>query len=192
MSKLVVTEFVTLDGVFEDPGGAEGLEHGGWAFRFGRGPEGDKFKLDETMSAGAQLLGRVTYQGFAAAWPKITDEEGFADRMNTMPKYVVSTTLDRAEWNNTTILRGDLAEEVRRLKGEVSGDILIAGSGSLVAALAPIGLIDEYRLMVYPVVLGAGKRLFPDGSQPADLQLVSCSRAGETVILTYQSAPEKS
>src|SRR5438067_565644 len=126
MGEVVVTEFVTLDGVFEDPGGGEGFERGGWAFQFDRGPEGDQFKLDELLASDAQLLGRRTYEGFAAAWPSMADEQGFADKMNSMPKYVVSATLadTDATWNSSTVIRGNLANEVAKLKQQYSGDIL--------------------------------------------------------------------
>jgi dihydrofolate reductase len=117
MRKLVASEFVSLDGVMEDPGGAEGFEHGGWTFQFDRGPEGDKFKLDEVLPSDALLLGRVTYEGFAAAWPGRTDEFGFADKFNSMPKYIVSTTLQEPlEWNNSTLIKANVAEEVSNLK----------------------------------------------------------------------------
>src|SRR5581483_7824021 len=190
MGKLVVTEFVTLDGVFEDPGGSEGFERGGWAFRFQRGPEGDKFKLDELHASDAQLLGRRTYEGFAAAWLSRTDEAGFAERMNSMPKYVVSTTLADADatWSNTTVIRSNVAEEVAGLKQQYTRDILVAGSGELVQALTQHGLVDEYRLMVFPVVLGAGKRLFADGFDTQALRLVDAKPPGEVVILTFQPA----
>src|SRR5438034_6348338 len=155
MGRIVVTEFVSLDGVMEDPGGAEDFEHGGWSFEFNRGEEGDKFKLDEAFEAEALLLGRVTYEGFAAAWPSRDGE--FADKFNTMPKYVVSSTLGEPEWNNSTVLRGDVAEEAGKLKREVEGMILVAGSARLVQALIEYDLVDELRLMVYPVVLGSGK-----------------------------------
>ncbi len=189
MGKVVVTEFVSMDGVMEDPGGAEEFEHGGWTFEFDRGPEGDKFKLDEVMDADAQLLGRVTYQGFAAAWPTITDEVGFADKMNSMPKYVVSTTLEEAEWNNSTVVKGDVAEEISKLKGQVDGNILVAGSATLVQSLMQHDLVDELRLMVFPLVLGSGKRLFADGSERADFRLTD-SKALESgiLILTYERA----
>src|SRR2546426_2413161 len=144
MRKVVVSEFVTLDGVMEDPGGAEGFDRGGWSIQFDRGPEGDKFKLDETLEADALLLGRVTYQGFAEAWPSRTDEVGFADKMNSMPKFVVSTTLEDAEWNNSTLIKGDVAEEVSKLKQQPGGDIPIYGSGQLVRTLMQHDLIDEY------------------------------------------------
>ena len=136
MGKLVVTEFVTLDGVFEDPGGAEQFEHGGWSFKFNRSAEGDKFKLDELMAADAQLFGRTTYEGFAKAWPTRTDEVGFSERINSLPKYVVSSTLERADWEPSTILGDSWADDVARLKREVTGDILVAGSGRLVCGAA--------------------------------------------------------
>jgi dihydrofolate reductase len=185
MGKIIVSQFITLDGVFEDPGGSEGTEQGGWAFRFSRGAEGDQFKLDELKSAGALLLGRTTYEGFAQAWPSRTDEIGYAERMNTLPKYVVSSTLERGAWNNTTVLAGNLPDEVRRLEEEVDGDILIYGSGQLVNVLQEHDLIDEYRLMLYPVVLGVGKRLFGEAGQPHALRLVETQPAGECLILIY-------
>src|SRR6266480_2927092 len=141
MGKLVVTEFITLDGVIEDPGGSENLDRGGWAFRFDRGEEGNKFKLDEVLEAEAQLLGRVTYEGFAAAWPSRDDEAGFAEKFNTMPKYVVSSTLKDPEWQNSHVLSGDVAEEVSRLKEQVDGVILVAGSAQLVQALLEHDLV---------------------------------------------------
>jgi dihydrofolate reductase len=190
MRRIVVSEFVSLDGVMEDPGGAEGTAQGGWAFKFERGPDGDKYKLDELVAAGAMLLGRVTYEGFAQAWPSITDEVGFADKMNGMPKYVVSSTLEKAEWNNSTILRGDVAAEVRKLKAEPGGDILVAGSARLVHALQDADLVDEYRLMVYPTVLGGGKRLFPDGAPASALRLVEARPAGAVAIMTLQPIRE--
>src|SRR5438552_3481971 len=172
MGKVVVTGFVTLDGVFEDPGGAEQFEHGGWSFKFNRGPEGDKFKLDELMAADAQLFGRATYEGFAKAWPTRSDDAGFADRINSLPKYVVSSTLQSADWENSTILRDSWADDVARLKREVSGDILVAGSGRLVAGLLERDLVDRLQLMVFPVVLGSGRRLFEGVSGPVTLELV--------------------
>jgi dihydrofolate reductase len=186
--KLVVSEFVTLDGVMEDPGGGEDFERGGWAFQFDRGAEGDKFKLDEVLEADALLLGRKTYEGFAAAWPGRTDEAGFADKMNAMPKFVVSTTLDEAEWSNSTLIKGDVAEEVARLKREDGGDILVAGSGQLVQTLLQHDLVDELRLMVFPVVLGSGKRLFGDAADSIPLKLVETKPAGAVVILTFHRA----
>ncbi len=184
MSRLVVSEFVTIDGVCEDPGGAEGAENGGWAFQFDRGPEGDKFKLDEVMAGEALLLGRVTYEGFAAAWPQRSGP--FADQMNGMPKYVVSSTLREPAWNNTTVLDWPtFAERVRGLKQDVDGDLLVAGSGQLVQALAEHDLVDEYRLMVFPTILGRGKRLFEGLETPTALQLAGSQTAGETLILTF-------
>ena len=183
MGKIVVSQFITLDGVVEDPGGAESFERGGWAFKFDRGPDGDKFKLDEVMGSEALLLGRVTYEGFAAAWPSRSGD--FADKFNGMPKYVASTTLEDPEWNNTTVIEGDLAQAVARLKQEIDGDILVNGSVELVRALAEHDLVDEYRLMVFPTLLGAGKRLFGTRGAPAGLVLQSAVPAGETVILTY-------
>jgi dihydrofolate reductase len=184
--KIVVSEFVTLDGVMEDPGGAEGFDRGGWAFKFERGPEGDAFKLDEVVDADALLLGRVTYEGFAQAWPGRTDEVGFADKMNAMPKYVVSSTLDNPAWNNTTVVKGDLAEEIAKLP---DANILVAGSGTLVRSLAQLGLVDEYRLMVFPVVLGGGKRLFGDGGSTTAFELVESKAVGAGVlILVYRRA----
>lgn len=187
MGKLVVTEFITLDGVMEDPGGAENSKFGGWAFKFNRGPEGDKFKSDELFAAAAFLLGRVTYQGFAAAWPSRKDEVGFADRMNGLPKYVVSTTLERADWNNSKIIRDNLVEQVSKLRAMPGGDILVAGSGQLVRTLLKHDLVDEYRLMVFPAVLGGGKRLFQDGSEISALRLVEAKPVDSgIIILTYQ------
>jgi dihydrofolate reductase len=190
MGRIVVSEFVSLDGVIEDPGGAEGTAGGGWAFKFERGPDGDKYKLDELMDAEAMLLGRVTYEGFAQAWPSITDEVGFADKMNGMPKYVVSSTLEKAEWNNSRILRGDVAVEVRAMKDQLGGDIVVAGSARLVHALQKADLVDEYRLMVYPTVLGSGKRLFADGGRASALRLVEARPAGAVAIMTLHPVRE--
>ena len=185
MGRIIVTEFVSLDGVMEDPGGAEDYRHGGWSFEFSRGEEGDKFKLAETMSAEAQLLGRVTYEGFAEAWPSREGE--FADKFNTMPKYVVSSTLDDPEWNNSTVLSGDVPAEVAKLKDEIDGEILVAGSAQLVQTLLENDLVDELRLMVFPVVLGSGKRLFAEGSGKKPLRLTDSKAVGNGVaILIYQ------
>jgi dihydrofolate reductase len=187
MRRVIVSEFVTLDGVMEDPGGAEGFDRGGWGFTFERGGEGDKFKLDEVMEAEAMLLGRVTYQGFAEAWPDRTDEVGFADKMNGMPKYVVSNSLQSADWNNSTVIRGDVAAEIAALKQEPGGDLLVAGSNTLVDFLRRHDLVDEYRLMVFPIVLGAGKKLFAEGEMRS-LKLVETKPAGEVVILRLEPA----
>jgi dihydrofolate reductase len=188
MSKLVVSEFVSLDGVMEDPGGGEPFERGGWAFQFERSPEGDRFKFDELKAAGAMLLGRVTYEGFAQAWPKMRDNP-FGEKMNSMPKYVVSSTLASADWENSTILSGGLAEQVGELKASVEGDILVAGSAQLVQALTDLGLVDEYRLMVYPIVLGAGKRLFGETSAAQALQLTDVTPVGEAGVFTLIYGP---
>jgi dihydrofolate reductase len=188
MRKIVVTEFVSLDGVMEDPGGAEDFAHGGWTFKF-PDPEGMQYKLDEVTEHDALLLGRVTYEGFAAAWPDRTDEAGFAAKMNSMPKYVVSTTLERAEWNNSTVIGENVADEIAKLKQQPGGDILVAGSRTLVQTLIAHDLVDEYRLMVFPIVLGSGKRLFGHSADARTLQLTdSKALASGTLVLTYQRA----
>ena len=185
MGRIVVSQFVTLDGVMEDPGGSEGMERGGWAFQFNRGEDGDKFKLDEVMESTALLLGRKTYEGFAAAWPSRDGE--FADKFNTMPKYVVSSTLKDPEWTNTTVLEGDLSEHVARLKEAHEGDIVVHGSASLVQALVENDLVDTMHLMVFPVVLGDGKRLFGPTSDKKRLRLADSKTVGDGVlILTYE------
>ena len=190
MGRIVVTEFVSLDGVMEDPGGAENFKHGGWSFKISRGDEGDKFKLDETFASEALLLGRVTYEGFAEAWPSREGE--FADKFNTMPKYVVSSTLSEPEWSNSTVLKGDVAEEVGKLKQELDGDIVVHGSARLVQTLLEHDLVDELRLMVFPVVLGSGKRLFGDTSDKKPLRLVDSKMVGDGVaILIYEPAGEE-
>ena len=187
MGRIVVTEFVSLDGVMEDPGGAENFKHGGWSFEIARGEEGDKFKLDEVFSSEALLLGRVTYEGFAEAWPSRDGE--FADKFNSMPKYVVSSTLDEPEWNNSTVLKGEVAEEVGKLRQEQDGDIVVHGSARLVQTLLEHDLVDEFRLMVYPVVLGSGKRLFGETSDKKPLRLVDSKVVGDGVaILVYRPA----
>jgi dihydrofolate reductase len=186
MGKLVVTEFITLDGVVEDPGGSEKTANGGWAFRFDRGPEGDRVKLEELRAADAMLLGRVTYEGFAAAWPSVKDDVGFADMMNGMPKYVVSTTLDHADWNNSTVIGGDVVAAVNDLKQRSSGDLLVHGSVKLVQTLLANDLVDVLRLMVYPVVVGGGRRLFADTGATTNLRLVDMIRAADCAVLTYQ------
>jgi dihydrofolate reductase len=183
MGKIVVTEFVSLDGVIEAPGGGEDYKHAGWTFEINRGEEGDKFKLDELVEAEAQLLGRVTYEGFAAAWPTMEDGAGFAEKMNGMPKYVVSSTLQEASWENSTILRGELADEVAKLHREIDGVILVAGSAQLVQGLLEHDLVDELRLMVFPVLLGEGKRLFPAGEAKRPLKLTESKTVGDGVSL---------
>ncbi len=189
MGRIVVTEFVSLDGVIEAPGGGEEYRHAGWTFEIDRGKEGDEFKLEELREAEVQLLGRVTYEGFAAAWPTIEDEAGFAEKMNGMPKYVVSSTLAEAEWENSTVLSGDVAEEVTKLKRDVDGVILVAGSAQLVQALIEHDLVDELRLMVFPVLLGEGKRLFGDVGEKKPLRLVGSQTLGDGIaLLTYERA----
>jgi dihydrofolate reductase len=188
MGRIVITEFVSLDGVMEAPGGGEDFEHGGWTFEIDRGAEGDKFKLDEAFASEALLLGRVTYEGFAAAWPKM--EGDFADKFNSMPKYVVSSTLEDPSWTNTTVLRGDVAEEVGKLRRELEGEIVVHGSARLAQALVEHDLVDELRLMVFPVVLGSGKRLFGPVSAKKPLRLTDSRTVGDGVsILTYEPVP---
>jgi dihydrofolate reductase len=194
MGSIVVSEFVSLDGVMEDPGGAEGTRHAGWTFRFDRGADGDRFKLDEVVSAEALLLGRLTYQGFAQAWPTTEDPVGFADKMNRMPKFVVSNTLTDvdATWNNSTVVRGDIVTELKALKAATTGELLVAGSASLVQLLTQHGLVDEYRLMVFPILLGSGKRLFGDLDDAQRFVLDGVRTVGEdgVVVLIYRSSPE--
>jgi dihydrofolate reductase len=185
MGKIVVTEFVSLDGVMEDPGGAEDYRHGGWTFEIDRGDEGNKFKLDETMASQALLLGRRTYEGFAEAWPSREGE--FADKFNSMPKYVVSSTLEEPTWDNTTVVRGDLATEVGRIRDAHDGDVVVHGSGQLAQALIEQDLVDELRLMVFPVVLGKGKQLFGETSEKKRLRLADARSVGDGVaILIYE------
>ena len=187
MGKVVVTEFITLDGVIQAPGGGEGFEHDGWSFKFDRGDDGNKFKVDETMEADALLLGRKTYEGFAAAWP--TREGEFADKFNNMPKYVVSSTLGEPEWNNTTVLKGDVVEAVKKLKQDQDGIIQVPGSKQLVDTLLDNDLVDQLTLMVFPVVLGRGKRLFGETSDKKRLQLAESRTVGDGVaILIYRPA----
>jgi len=185
MARVVVTEFVSLDGVMEDPGGAEDFKYGGWSFEFSRGEEGDKFKLDEALGADGLLLGRVTFDGFADAWPSRSGE--FADKFNDMPKYVVSSTLSDPEWSNSTVLAGDPVEAVSKLKQELDGDLVVHGSGRLAQTLLEHDLVDELRLMVFPVVLGSGKRLFGETSDKKPLKLVDSRTVGDGVsILVYE------
>jgi dihydrofolate reductase len=187
MGKVVVSQFITADGVIEDPGGSEGSPFGGWAFRFERGEEGDAFKYEELMAADALLLGRVTYEGFAAAWPSRSGE--FADKFNGMRKYVVSSTLRDPEWSNSVVVApDDLAAEVGRLQEESGGDLLVNGSARVVRALLEHGLVDELRLMVFPVVAGGGKRLVDGGERQVPLRIVDSRPAGETLIVTYAPA----
>ena len=190
MGKIVATEFISLDGVIEDPGGSEDYVHGGWTFESDRGEEDNAFKLGELEEAEAQLLGRVTYEGFADAWPEREgdpDMGGFAKKMNTMPKYVYSTTLESADWQNTTVLSGDFAADIAKVKEEVDGVILVAGSARLVQGLIAADLLDELRLMLFPVVLGGGKKLFADDGRKVPLTLSDARTVGDGVqLLTYE------
>jgi dihydrofolate reductase len=190
MGRIVVTEFMSLDGVVEDPGGAEDYENGGWSFEFSRGEEGDKFKLDEAMGSAALLLGRVTYEGFADAWPSREGE--FADKFNDMPKYVVSTTQKNPEWNNSTVIEGNVPQKVARLRDETDGDLVVHGSATLVRTLIENDLVDELRLMVFPVVLGSGKRLFGETVDKKPLRLADSRFVGDGVaILIYEPAGDR-
>jgi dihydrofolate reductase len=190
MRNVVVTEFITLDGVFEDPGGAEKTEHGGWSFKFWSDDSG-KYKYDELVASDALLLGRVTYEGFAAAWPEMTDEAGFADRMNSLPKYVASRTLDKLEWQNSHLLEGDLVEAVSALKQQEGQNILVGGSGQLANELLRADLVDELRFLVSPIVLGSGRRFFADGSAPRLMELVEAVSLDTGVLaLTYRRQRE--
>lgn len=188
MRRIIITEFITVDGVIEAPGGGEDFDRGGWAFQFERGEEGDKFKLQELFDVDGQLLGRKTYEGFAAAWPDRDDDAGFAEKMNGMPKYVVSNKLENPTWNNTTVLSGDGVEAVRKLKEDGDGDLLVAGSAQLSQSLLAAGLVDELRLMVFPLIVGAGKKLFPDTDAAAPLKLVESKPVGPdgVVLSIYQ------
>jgi dihydrofolate reductase len=189
MGRIVVTEFISLDGVMEAPGGGEDFQRGGWTFEFDQGDDGTKFKLEETLDAEAMLLGRVTYERFAAAWPSREGE--FADKFNTMPKYVVSSTLQDPEWTNSTVLNGDVVKEVAKLRQRRDEDIVVHGSAQLVQTLVEHDLVDELRLMVFPVIVGAGKRLFGDTSGKKPLRLVDSRTVGDGIaILIYRPAGE--
>ena len=184
MSRIVVSQFVSVDGVIEDPVGMEELGRGDWT-RASSGPEGGQYKVDEIMAAAAMLFGRRTYESYAAAWPGRDGE--YADKLNGMPKYVVSSTLSDPEWRNTTVLQGDAASAVGELKEQVDGDLLVQGSAQLTYALMEHDLVDEWRLMIFPIVVGAGKRFFGDPGQAVDLRLVESRAVGEGVaILTYE------
>ena len=189
MGRIIVTEFVSLDGVMEAPGGGEDFQRGGWTLDVDQGEDGAKFKLDETLDAEAVLLGRVTYERFAAAWP--SQEGEFADRFNAMPKYVVSSTLQDPQWTNSTVLNGDVVEEAAKLRQNRDGDIVVHGSARLVQTLVEHDLVDELRLMVFPVVVGAGKHLFGDTGGMKRLRLVDARTVGDGVaILVYRPAGE--
>lgn len=176
MSKVVVTMFLSLDGVLSEPQN--------WSFPYWN-DDIAAFKTDELLATDAHLLGRVTYEGFAAAWPSRSDEAGFADKMNSLPKYVVSTTLAKADWNNSTIISENVADAISELKQQYEGDILVAGSATLVQTLIQHDLVDEYRLLVYPIVLGKGKRLFQDDCD-AKLKLVEIKQMGLVVLMRYE------
>ena len=185
MGKVVVTQFISLDGVIEDPGGSEDFEHGGWSFEYDRGEDGDQFKMDELNDADAALLGRVTYEGFAAAWPEREGDEeegGFAEKINNMPKYVVSTTIDDPGWKNAHVISENVPDEVRKLKDQYDGDIQVAGSATLVKTLLENDLVDQWNLMVFPTILGSGKRLFPDGMERRKLKLTEDRGVGSDGI----------
>jgi dihydrofolate reductase len=186
MGRIVVTEFISVDGVIEGPTGAESFERIGWTDAFSGGPEGNQFKWDETVASDALLLGRVTYEGFAAAWPSREGE--FADMFNAIPKYVVSSTLESPEWNNTTVLSGDIVEEVTELKGRYERDIVVHGSARLAQSLIEHDLVDALHLMVYPVIVGAGKRLFGETSATKPLRLADARAFGDAHMLIYERA----
>jgi dihydrofolate reductase len=187
MGRIYVTEFISLDGVMQDPGGDSKWKHAGWTFKISRGEEGDKFKFDETRETEALLLGRVTYEGFAAAWPHVPGE--FGDLFNNMPKYVVSSTLKTADWKNSTILKGDVVKEVTALKQRLKGNIGVHGSARLAQTLLEHDLVDELVLMVYPVILGSGKRLFGETTDKKSFKLVDSRTVGDGVaILIYKAA----
>jgi dihydrofolate reductase len=187
MGRIIITEFVSLDGVMEAPGGGENFRHGAWTFAFNRGEGGEKFKVDETLNSEALLLGRVTYEGFAKAWP--SRDGVFADKLNSMPKYVVSSTLKELTWNNARLLVGNVTEAVSKLRDEVHGNIVVHGSAQLAQTLLEHDLVDELRLMVFPVVLGTGKRLFDRTSDKKTLRLADSKVVGDGIaILIYQPA----
>jgi dihydrofolate reductase len=184
MSRIVVTEFVSLDGVMEEPR---------WTFNFDRGPDGDKFKYDELFEADALLLGRVTYQGFAQAWPSMGHDD-FGQRMNEIEKHVVSSTLADADatWGQTTVIRDDIVARITALREQPGGNILVEGSAQLVHLLAQHGLVDEYRLMIFPIILGAGKRAYPaEMSEPGTLALTKSQVSADVLLLSYEPAPAK-
>jgi dihydrofolate reductase len=185
MGKIVISENVSLDGVIEDPTGAEGLRVGGWFFETDRGEDGERFTLDKTLGTEALLLGRRSYEFFAATWPSRGGE--LADKMNSLPKYVVSSTLEHPDWNNSTLLKGDVVDEVSKLKRELDGEIVVLGSPRLARTLIEHDLVDELRLMIYPVVLGAGARLFGETSDKKPVRLVDTQTVGDGIaILTYE------
>ena len=185
--KLVVSVYASLDGVVQDPVGMENSGLGNWVGPFSRGPEGDDIMHRELLAADMVLLGRTTYEGFAAVWPTIDDPAGFAKKLNEMPKYVASNTMRQAEWNNTTVLSGDVSGEVRRLRNGDGGDILVYGSAGLVHSLLPDGLIDQIHMLIYPVVLGRGTRLFPMGFA-AQFDLQELRQLGSGIVHAVYAA----
>jgi dihydrofolate reductase len=190
LGRIVVTEFISLDGVMQDPGGDSTFKHAGWTFEIEQGEEGADFKLQEARDSEALLLGRVTYQGFAKAWPSVEGE--FGDKFNNMPKYVVSSTLEKADWKNSTVLKGDVVKEVSKLRQKPGGDIVVHGSAQLVQTLLEHDLVDELRLMVFPVILGSGKRLFGDTTDKKTMRLIDSRTVGKGVtILVFQPAGRK-
>jgi len=190
MGRIVVTEFVSLDGVMQAPGG-EDFKYKGWSFEFDRGDDGNQFKVDETLEADALLIGRVTYESFANAWPSREGE--FADKFNTMPKYVVSSTLKDPEWNNTTVLEGDPVEAASKLKQEIEGEIQVPGRKQLVDALIENDLVDEVHMMIFPVILGTGRRMFGETSDMKRLRLTDSKPVGPDgiIVLIYELAGAK-
>jgi dihydrofolate reductase len=184
MHRVLVIQFITLDGFTQDPDGVQGSRHGGWAFRYGpQAVAGDKFKLGQLLDTSALLLGRRTWQHFTGIWPTRIDE--FSTKLNRMRKLVASESLDRVDgWNNSELLHGDLVVEVKRRKGEQ--DLIVVGSDSLVQTLMQHDLVDEYRLLIFPIVLGEGRRLFRDGIPPITLRLAKVEQSGEAVLVTYQ------
>jgi dihydrofolate reductase len=186
MGKIVISENVSLDGVIEDPTGVEGLSVGGWFWETDRGEDGEKFTLDKTLGTEALLLGRRSYEFFAATWPSRGGE--LADKMNSLPKYVVSSTLEDPAWNNSTVLKGDVVTEVSKLKEELNGEIVVLGSPQLARTLLEHDLVDELRLTIYPVMLGAGARLFGDTHDKKPMRLVDTQTVGDGIaILTYEA-----
>jgi dihydrofolate reductase len=188
MRKLIVSEFISLDGVTEDPGGAEGFERGGWTSPYWN-DELEAYKRDELFSADGLLLGRVTYEAFAAAWPDASHEAGeYADRMNSLPKYAVSTTLTDLTWNNSHVLEGDLEKQVRNLKEQPGQGLLVFGSGQVVRALIQLDLVDELRLQVYPVTVGRGQRLFGETDDISTFEPEGATLLGSVALLRYRAA----
>ena len=188
MNRVIVIEFLSLDGVMQDPDGRGGSAYGGWAFRYGPAAvAGDKFKLGEVLDSGALLLGRATWQLFAGIWP--SRDDAFSNKMNSIPKLVASRSLERVdEWQNSSLIAGDLVDEVARRKADQ--DLVVAGSASVVRTLMEHDLVDEYRLLVFPLVLGEGSRLFEHSTAPIDLRLESAEPAGPAVLSVYSRATE--